>query len=225
MDILIVEDDGETARFLAKALQESGHRAVVSEDGAEGLYLALTEPFDVLVVDRMLPRLDGLALLDTFRKAGKTAPVLILSALADVDDRVAGLRAGGDDYLGKPFALTELLARVEALGRRPAPVTTRALLKVGDLSINPMARTARRADRVLRLQPREYQILEYLAHHAGQVVTRMMLLSAVWGYDFDPQTNVIDVHVSRLRQKVDRDFPTALIATVRGAGYMLGAPE
>lgn len=225
MDILIVEDDSETARFLAKALHESGHRAVISEDGAEGLYLALTEAFDVLVVDRMLPRLDGLALLDTFRKAGKTAPVLILSALADVDDRVAGLRAGGDDYLGKPFALTELLARVEALGRRPAAVATHALLKVGDLSINPMARTARRADRVLRLQPREYQILEYLAHHAGQVVTRMMLLSAVWGYDFDPQTNVIDVHVSRLRQKVDRDFPTALIATVRGAGYRLGVPE
>lgn len=225
MRILIVEDDNETAAFITKALQENGHQTATAADGAEGLYLALTDPFDALVLDRMLPHLDGLSLLETVRKSGKTMPVMILSGMAEVDDRVNGLRAGGDDYLCKPFALAEFLARIDVLLRRRPMPPADATLRVADLSINPLARSARRGEKSLSLQPREYQLLEYLARHAGHVVTRTMLLSAVWGYDFDPQTNVIDVHVSRLRQKVDKGFQTPLIATVRGAGYMLRAPE
>jgi len=225
MRVLIVEDDAETIDFISKALREGGYQVTGARDGAEGLYLALTESFDLLVLDRMLPGLDGLALLETVRKAGKAVPVLILSALADVDDRVGGLRSGGDDYLCKPFAIAELMARIEALLRRGAKPVAENVMRVGDLVVQPQVRGARRGGRALSLQPREYQLLEYLARNAGSVVTRTMLLNAVWGYDFDPQTNVIDVHISRLRQKVDKGFPVPLIATVRGAGYMLRVPE
>jgi len=225
MRVLIVEDDGETIDFLSKALREAGYQVTGARDGAEGLYLALTEAFDLLILDRMLPGLDGLTLLETARKAGKTMPVLILSALADVDDRVGGLRRGGDDYLCKPFALAELLARAEVLLRRGGKTIADDTMRVADLEVQPRVRGARRGGRPLGLQPREYQLLEYLARNAGAVVTRTMLLNAVWGYDFDPQTNVIDVHISRLRQKVDKGFAVPLIATVRGAGYMLRAPD
>lgn len=222
MRILIVEDDPNTAAFVQKGLRESGHAVDHSADGREGLFLATSETYDAIVLDRMLPALDGLAVLRALRAAGASTPVLLLSALGEVDDRVAGLRAGGDDYLVKPFAFSELLARLEALARRPrnggAPET---VLRAGDLQMDLLARSVHRGGRAIELQPREFRLLEYLLRHAGQVVTRTMLLEGVWDYHFDPQTNVIDVHISRLRGKVDRDFPRALIHTVRGAGYML----
>jgi two-component system, OmpR family, response regulator len=224
MRILIVEDDLEVARYLLKGLRESGYTADHAPTGNEGLAMASQEGYDALIVDRMLPGLDGLTLIETLRKAGKMTPVLILSALGDVDQRVRGLRAGGDDYLAKPFAFTELLARLEAVLRRgTAPNTPQTTLKAGDLELDLLSRTVKRAGTVIDLQPREFRLLEYLMRHAGHVVTRTMLLEGVWDYHFDPQTNVIDVHISRLRQKVDKGFPTPLIHTVRGAGYSLRA--
>ena len=220
MRVLVIEDDGEAAGYLARGLRESGYVVDVATDGSQGLYLALSGGYDAAVVDRMLPGLDGLAIVEAMRKAGRTTRVLFLSALSAVDERVKGLRAGGDDYLAKPYAFSELLARLEALLRRGTPATE-TRLRVADLELDLLARTASRGGKAIELQPREYLILEHLMRHAGHVVTRTMLLEAVWGYHFDPQTNVIDVHVSRLRQKIDRGFERPLLHTVRGAGYCL----
>ena len=228
MRILLIEDDPETSRFIRKGLEEAGHVLDLTGDGRQGLLLALDAEHDAIVVDRMLPGLDGLSIVRSLRAAGRTTPVLVLSALGEVDDRVEGLRAGGDDYLVKPFALAELSARLEALVRRrdaaagAAAPTTR--LAVADLEMDLLARTVKRAGQGIELKPREFRLLEHLMRHAGQVVTRTMLLEAVWDYHFDPQTNVIDVHVSRLRRKVDRNFDPILIHTVRGAGYVIREP-
>jgi two-component system OmpR family response regulator len=221
MRLLIVEDDRDAAEYLVKAFREVGHVPDHAADGEDGLALALDGQYDVLIVDRMLPKLDGLALIGTLRQKGIDTPVLILSALGQVDDRVEGLRAGGDDYLTKPYAFAELLARVEALGRRSAHGPADAVYRVGDLELDRLAHEVRRAGREIPLQPREFRLLEYLMRHAGQVVTRTMLLENVWDYHFDPQTNVIDVHVSRLRSKIDKGFDRPLLHTVRGAGYMI----
>ncbi len=226
MRILFIEDDPQTTRFVRKGLEEAGHVVDHAGDGRQGLLLALDAEHDVLVVDRMLPGLDGLSIVRSLRAADRRTPVLVLSALGEVDDRVEGLRAGGDDYLVKPFAFAELSARLEALARRrgggdAAPVTR---LVVANLEMDLLARAVKRAGRDLELKPREFRLLEYLMRHAGQVVTRTMLLEAVWDYHFDPQTNVIDVHVSRLRRKIDRDFDPPLIHTVRGAGYVVREP-
>jgi len=223
MRLLLVEDDRDAAEYLRKAFREAGHVVELAGDGEEGLSLALDGGYDVMVVDRMLPRRDGLSLVSELRGRGHTTPVLILSALGQVDDRVQGLRAGGDDYLPKPYAFTELLARVEALSRRGAPQATETLYRVGDLELDRLAHRVTRAGREITLQPREFRLLEYLMRHAGQVVTRTMLLENVWDYHFDPQTNVIDVHVSRLRSKIDKGFDEPLIHTVRGTGYMVRA--
>jgi two-component system OmpR family response regulator len=225
MRILVIEDDPDAARYLVKGLKESGHVVDHAANGKDGLFLALSERHDVLVVDRMLPEVNGLAIIEAIRAAGKKTPVLILSALGEVDDRVQGLRAGGDDYLTKPFAFTELLARLDALTRRGAQTAPQTRLSVGDLEMDLLARMVTRAGRPIELQPREFRLLEYLMRHAGHVVTRTMLLENVWDYHFDPQTNVIDVHVSRLRQKVDKGFDTPLLQTVRGAGYSLRPPR
>jgi two-component system OmpR family response regulator len=225
MRILIIEDDRDAAQYLAKGLRESGHSAEVAEDGRDGLLRAAVEPFDVLIVDRMLPNLDGLSLVQHLRKTGHATPVLFLSALGEVDDRVRGLRAGGDDYLAKPYAFSELLARIENLGRRRDQRAAATRLKVADLELDLLSRKASRAGQAIDLQPREFQLLETLMRHAGQVMTRTMLLEQVWNYHFDPQTNVIDVHISRLRQKIDRGFEPPLIHTVRGAGYCVREPE
>jgi two-component system OmpR family response regulator len=221
MRLLVVEDDREAAEYLKKALREAGHLAEIAGDGEAGLDTALDGQFDVLVVDRMLPKRDGLSLIAELRKRGNATPVLILSALGQVDDRVAGLRAGGDDYLAKPYAFSELLARVEALARRAIPQSGDSHYRVGDLELDRLARQVSRAGQEIPLQPREFRLLEYLMRHAGQVVTRTMLLENVWDYHFDPQTNVIDVHVSRLRAKIDKGFERPLLHTVRGAGYMI----
>ena len=223
MRVLVIEDDDDVAAYLAKALREIGAVVDRAADGKEGLLLAATEPYDVLVVDRMLPGLDGLSIVRTLRASGNAVPALILSALGDVDDRVAGLRAGGDDYLVKPFAFSELQARIEALLRRARPTTVETTLRVGDLAMDLLAREVRRGGRHIDLQPREFRLLEYLMRHAGQVVSRTMLLENVWDYHFDPQTNVVDVHVSRLRRKLEAGFDAPLLHTVRGAGYMLRA--
>ncbi|HRA36990.1 MAG TPA: response regulator transcription factor [Pseudomonadota bacterium] len=222
MRILVVEDDANVAGFVAKGLREAGHVVDVADNGKDGLFLATTEAYDALVLDRMLPQVDGLTVLRTLRASGSAVPVLLLSALGEVDDRVQGLRAGGDDYLTKPFAFVELLARIEVLARRPrAGAAPETVLRVADLELDLLARSVRRAGHAIELQPREFRLLEYLMRHAGQVVTRTMLLEAVWDYHFDPQTNVIDVHVSRLRAKLDKGHPRPLIHTVRGAGYRL----
>jgi two-component system OmpR family response regulator len=224
MRILLVEDDAEVARFVVKGLKEAGHAVEHAPNGRDGLFLAASESFDVLVLDRMLPGgVDGVRLVETLRTQGNRTPVLFLSALSAVDERVRGLKAGGDDYLPKPFAFAELLARVEALARRPAVDAPATRLKVGDLEMDLLARSVIRGGKRIDVQPREFRLLEQLLRHAGQVVTRTMLLEKVWDYHFDPQTNVIDVHVSRLRQKVDKGFDKALIHTVRNAGYMIRA--
>jgi len=225
MRILIIEDDRDAAEYLAKGLRESGHGVEVEADGRQGLIRAAAETFDVLIVDRMLPGLDGLSLVQHLRATGHGTPVLFLSALGEVDDRVRGLRAGGDDYLVKPYAFSELLARVESLGRRPTGQTVTTKLRLADLEMDLLTRTVTRAGRPIDLQPREFRLLETLMRHPGQVMTRTMLLEKVWDYRFDPQTNVIDVHISRLRQKIDRGFERPLIHTVRGAGYSLRAPD
>jgi two-component system OmpR family response regulator len=223
MNILVIEDDSDTANYLIKGLRESGHTVDHAADGREGLYLAMEGSHEVMVIDRMLPGIDGLSIIRTLRASGNHTPVLILSALGEVDDRVHGLRAGGDDYLVKPFAYSELLARLEALLRRGIAGAAETVLRVSDLEMDLLSRTVRRAGQALELQPREFRLLEYLMRHAGQVVTRTMLLEGVWDYHFDPQTNVIDVHISRLRGKIDKGFEPALLRTVRGAGYSLGA--
>jgi len=223
MRILVIEDDQGTASYLVKGLSEAGHVADLASDGEEGLALAREGVHDVLVVDRMLPKLDGLKLIEILRAEGIRTPVLILSALGDVDDRVQGLRAGGDDYLTKPYAFAELLARVEGLARRASHEEPRTSYRVGDLEVDLLSRTVKRAGTLIPLQPREFKLLEYLVRHAGQVVTRTMLLENVWDYHFDPQTNVIDVHVSRLRSKIDKGFGEPLLHTVRGAGYTIRA--
>jgi len=223
MRVLVIEDDREAAHFLQKALKESGHSAELAHDGEEGLTVARDGSFDVLIVDRMLPKLDGLSIVRKLRGEGVRSPVLILSALGEVDDRVKGLRAGGDDYLTKPFAFSELLARIEALSRRGDPQEQQTRFVVGDLVLDRLSHRVTRAGEAVALQPREYRLLEYLIRHAGQVVTRTMLLEHVWDYHFDPQTNVIDVHISRLRSKIDKNFEESLLHTVRGAGYMISA--
>jgi two-component system OmpR family response regulator len=226
MRILVVEDDKDVASFVVKGLREAGHTVEHADNGRDGLFLAASENFDAIILDRMLPGgIDGLRLLETLRGQDNATPVLFLSALGQVDDRVKGLKAGGDDYLTKPFAFAELLARVEALTRRGKTDGPATRLVVGDLEMDLLSRSVRRGQHKIDLQPREFRLLEYLMRHAGQVVTRTMLLEGVWDYHFDPQTNVIDVHVSRLRQKIDKPFDLPLLHTVRNAGYMLRAEE
>lgn len=221
MRILLIEDDAETAAYMVKGLKEIGHVVDHAADGKDGLFLAVSERYDVMIVDRMLPSLDGLSIIQTIRAQGNATPVLVLSALGKVDDRVRGLRAGGDDYLVKPYAFAELLARIEALARRGAVAPAETRLRVDDLELDLLSRKVTRSGQEVDLQPREFRLLEYLMRHAGQVVTRTMLLENVWDYHFDPQTNLIDVHISRLRQKIDKGFDPPLISTVRGAGYCL----
>jgi two-component system, OmpR family, response regulator len=223
LQILIVEDDLEAADVMVRGLTEAGHGCTTAPDGEAGLAEARKGGFDVYIVDRMMPRLDGLTMVELLRAEGDATPVLFLSALGEIVDRVAGLRAGGDDYLVKPYAFAELIARVEALSRRRETGQLQTVLKVGDLEMDLISREVHRAGKELDLQPREFQLLEFLMRHAGQAVTRTMLLEKVWEYHFDPQTNVIDVHISRLRSKIDRGFDKAMLQTVRGAGYRLDA--
>jgi two-component system OmpR family response regulator len=222
MKILVVEDNQRVADFITKGLRESGHTVEHAGNGRDGLFLAASEPHDVIVMDRMLPgNIDGLAIIEALRNAGNRTPILILSALDAVDERIKGLRSGGDDYLTKPFAFGELLARLDALGRRRAGTDSERSLQVGDLRMDLLSRRVTRGSRAITLQPREFKLLEYLMRHANQVVTRTMLLEAVWEYNFDPQTNVVDVHISKLRQKIELDSERPLVRTVRNAGYML----
>lgn len=224
MRILVVEDDKDVAGFVVRGLKEAGHVVEHADNGRDGLFMAVSEPFDAIVLDRMLPGgIDGLKILETLRGQKNATPVLILSALADVNERVKGLKAGGDDYLTKPFAFAELLARVEALSRRGKAEGPTTKLVVEDLEMDLLSRQVKRSGQKIDLQPREFRLLEYLMRHAGQVVTRTMLLESVWEYHFDPQTNVIDVHISRLRAKIDKGFEAPLLHTVRGAGYMIRA--
>jgi two-component system OmpR family response regulator len=224
MRILVVEDDKDVAGFVVRGLREAGHTVEHADNGRDGLFMAVSEKFDAVILDRMLPGgIDGIKILETLRSQQNITPVLILSALADVNERVKGLKAGGDDYLTKPFAFAELLARVEALARRGKTEGPATKLTVEDLEMDLLSRQVKRAGQKIDLQPREFRLLEYLMRHAGQVVTRTMLLEGVWDYHFDPQTNVIDVHVSRLRQKVDKPFSVPLIQTIRNAGYTLRA--
>jgi len=224
MRLLVVEDDRHAAEFLLKGLKEAGHAADHSSNGQDGLFMATSEHYDAIILDRMLPKVDGLTIVRTLRASKNATPVLVLSALGEVDDRIDGLRAGGDDYLVKPFAMGELLARLDALQRRAQPTSSQdeTVLRVADLEINLLKRSVKRAGRVIDLKPKEFVLLEYLMRHADRVVTRTMLLEGVWNYDFDPKTNVIDVHISNLRSKVDRGAAVPLIHTVRGSGYLLG---
>lgn len=222
MAILIIEDDIDAAHLLLRGLREHGHRAEHVADGCRGLDLALQQPWELVIADRMLPGLDGLSIVKAVREQGRNMPILILSALSEVDDRVRGLRAGGDDYLTKPYAFAELLARIEVLLRRGQQAESAVRLGYADVTVDLMARTAERAGQELQLTTREFELLVFMLRHAGQVVTRKMLLEQVWDLHFDPQTNVIDVHVSRLRQAVDRGFRKPLIHTVRGVGYLFG---
>ena len=221
MRILIIEDDVEAAEAMKRGLTEGGYDCTHAADGEAGLAVARDGGFDVLIVDRMMPKMDGVTVVETLRREGDATPVLFLSALGEVDDRIAGLKAGGDDYLVKPYAFAELTARVEALSRRRETGAVATTLKVGDLEMNLISRTVHRAGQEIDLQPREFQLLEFMMRHAGQSVTRTMLLEKVWEYHFDPQTNVIDVHISRLRSKIDKGFDRAMLQTVRGAGYRL----
>jgi two-component system, OmpR family, response regulator len=226
MKILIVEDNERVAQFVTKGLREAGHTVEHAANGRDGLFLAASEPHDVIVMDRMLPgNVDGLGIIEALRKSGNRTPILILSALDAVDERIKGLRSGGDDYLTKPFAFGELLARVDALGRRSSGADTGHTLQVGDLRMDLLSRRVTRGSRAITLQPREFKLLEYLMRHANQVVTRTMLLEAVWEYNFDPQTNVVDVHISKLRQKIEHDSEAPLVRTVRNAGYMMTEHE
>lgn len=225
MHILLIEDDTEAAKFLVKGLRESGYSVDHASDGREGLFRATEGQFDLVVTDRMLPHLDGLTVIQLMRRKGITTPVLVLSALGSVDDRVRGLKAGGDDYLTKPFAFVELLARIEALSRRRSSVADATKLKVADLDFDLLARRVTRGGREIELTARELKLLEFLMRRAGQVVTRTMLLEGVWDLHFDPQSNLIDVHISRLRQAIDRGAERQLIHTVRGSGYVLRAED
>ena len=221
MRLLLIEDDLQAAEYLVKGLRESGYSVEHSPDGRDGLEKAGRGPYDVIIADRQLPYLDGLAIITALRERSDRTPVLILSALGTVDDRVHGLKAGGDDYLTKPFAFAELLARIEALNRRGAAASETTRLKIADLELDLLARRVTRAGRNIELTTKEFQLLEYLVRHAGQTVTRTMLLEGVWNLHFDPQTNITDVHMSRLRNAIDKGFPKPLIHTVRGAGYVL----
>lgn len=224
MKILIVEDDAQTAEFLHSALSEPGWKVVVAEEGRGGLAQALAGEFDVAVIDRMLPGLDGLSLVRTLREAGSALPALFLTTMSGIDDRVDGLQAGGDDYLLKPFAVVELIARVRALARRPQLGRSDMRQSVADLELDRLARRVTRDGRTIDLQPREYQLLDFLMRNAGNVVTRHQLLESVWDFHFDPQTNIVETHISRLRSKIDRGFERSLIVTVRGSGYVLRDP-
>ncbi|MDM8545957.1 response regulator transcription factor [Candidatus Venteria ishoeyi] len=219
--ILLIEDDTEVRTYLHQRLQEQDYEVESAANGRDGLRLANAGNCDLMIIDRMLPGIDGLSIVEKLRESGNRTPILFLSALGEVEDRVSGLRAGGDDYLTKPFAFSELLARIEALLRRPTNGLNETHLQVVDLKMDCLARVVTRAEQKIDLQPREFRLLEYLMRHAGQVVSRTMLLENVWDYHFDPQTNVIDVHISRLRRKIDKEFPKPLLHTVRGAGYML----
>ena len=221
MRLLLIEDDLQAAEYLVKGLRESGYSVEHSPDGRDGLEKSGRGPYDVIIADRQLPYLDGLAIITALRERSDRTPVLILSALGTVDDRVHGLKAGGDDYLTKPFAFAELLARIEALNRRGAAASETTRLKIADLELDLLARRVARGGRNIELTTKEFQLLEYLVRHAGQTVTRTMLLEGVWNLHFDPQTNITDVHMSRLRNAIDKGFPKPLIHTVRGAGYVL----
>jgi two-component system OmpR family response regulator len=224
MKLLLVEDDKATADFIVRGLKEHGHSTDHADNGLEGLMLAQEGHYDVLILDRMLPRLDGLALLRTLRDAGNPTPVIMLTAMGSIEDRVTGLGAGAEDYLVKPFAFAELYARIGSLARRPPLNKNITKLAVADLEMDLLKRKVTRAGQVLDLQPTEFKLLEFLLRHAGQVVTRTMLLEGVWDFHFDPKTNIVETHISRLRAKVDREFDVALIQTVRGAGYRIDAP-
>jgi two-component system OmpR family response regulator len=225
MKLLIVEDDKEAAGYLKRALSEAGHAVHHAAGGRDGLMLAAVEPYDVIILDRMLPEVDGLSILRTIRASGVKTPVLLLTAMGGIDDRVEGLDAGADDYLVKPFAFAELLARVNALARRPPQQEVRTELVLADLRMDLLRRTVTRAGQRIELQPREFQLLEFMLRNAGRVVTRTMLLESVWDFHFDPKTNIVETHMSRLRAKVDRGFFCELIHTVRGAGYIIHAPD
>jgi len=225
MKLLLVEDDAEAAAYLKKAFNETGHAVDLAATGRDGLMLAAAEPYDVIILDRMLPQVHGLTILRTIRASGVKTPVLVLTALGGIDDRVEGLEAGGDDYLVKPFAFAELHARVNALARRPAPSEAPTKFEVADLQMDLLARRVTRAGTRIELQPREFQILEYLMRNAGRLVTRTMLLETIWDFHFDPTTNIVETHISRLRAKIDREFGAELIHTVRGAGYCLREPD
>lgn len=221
MEILLIEDDAETANFISQSLREDGHHVVIASDGNTGLNLGLTTPWDLLIVDRMLPQLDGLSLVRELRSRSLITPVLFLTTLGGVDDRVAGLNAGADDYLIKPFAFAELLARVSALGRRSPRLAAETTMSIADLEIDLLTRTAKRGGVEIELLPREFRLLEYLMKHREQTVTRTMLLENVWDVHFEPNTTVVETHISRLRSKIDRGHPVPLIHTLRGAGYSL----
>ncbi len=225
MQILIIEDDIQTAKFIQNGLQESGFMVDHEPDGEKGLAQAMTNQYDALVIDRMLPNLDGLSIIEQLRGRGFNVPILILSALGDVDQRVEGLKAGGDDYLVKPYAFSELLARLQSLVRRTQPNQEVNQLQVHDLKMDLLKRKVTRGNDVIDLQPKEFILLETLMRNAGEVITRTMLLEKVWDYNFDPQTNVIDVHISRIRAKIDKDYDVPLLKTIRGSGYILTAPE
>ena len=226
MKVLLVEDNERVTRFVTRGLREAGHTVDHAGNGRDGLFLAASEPYDVIVMDRMLPgQIDGLAIIEALRKSGNRVPILVLSALSDVNERIRGLQAGGDDYLTKPFAFGELLARLDALSRRAWSGGRETSLEVGDLRMDLLSRKVMRGSRAIALQPREFKLLEYLMRHADQVVTRTMLLENVWDYNFDPQTNVVDVHISKLRQKIESELERSLLKTVRNAGYMLTADD
>lgn len=225
MKILVIEDDAETAAYISNGLKEHGHVIDLAATGRDGLFMGTAEPYDMMIVDRMLPEIDGLQIVRTMRSSGVKTPVLFLTTLSGVHDRVAGLDAGGDDYLSKPFAFSELVARINALARRPPFDTTTSILRVADLTLDLIKRTLVRAGQSIELQPREFRLLEYLMRHSDEVVTRTMLLEHVWEFHFDPHTNVVETHISRLRAKVDRPFDVALIHTVRGSGYSIREPD
>ncbi|MGN6098708.1 MAG: winged helix-turn-helix domain-containing protein [Bosea sp. (in: a-proteobacteria)] len=225
MKILVIEDDKTTSAYIRNGMAELGHVVDIAENGRDGLFLAAGEPYDVMIVDRMLPGLDGLGIIKTIRAAGVRTPVLFLTALSGIDDRVDGFQAGGDDYLVKPFAFAELVARIQALARRPPMNDLQTVLKVADLEMDLLKRKVSRAGKEIDLQPREFRLLEFLMQNAGRLVTRTMLLEHVWEYHFDPRTNIVETHVSRLRSKVDRDFDKELIETVRGSGYLIRDPD
>jgi two-component system OmpR family response regulator len=222
--ILLIEDDSQTADYIAKGLREHGHVVDKTDNGRDGLYMATGEPYDVMIVDRNLPKMDGLSLVKAARTSGTRTPVLFLTTMGGVDDRVAGLEAGADDYLVKPFAFAELLARVGALARRP-PIVATTSLRAGDLEIDLLSRAVTRGGKRIELLAQEFKILEYLMRHAGEIVTRTMLLEKVWDFHFDPKTNIVETHISRLRSKIDKGFDKPLLHTVRGAGYVIRTPD
>jgi two-component system, OmpR family, response regulator len=224
MKILLVEDDSATAQFILRGLREHGHTVDHADNGLDGLVLAQDGHYDVLILDRMMPRLDGLTLVRTLRETGIVTPIILLTAMGSIEDRVDGLSGGADDYLIKPFAFAELYARIGSVARRPPLSQTAVVLRAGDLTMDLIKRKVSRAGQVIDLQPTEFKLLEFLLRHTGQVVTRIMLLEGVWDFHFDPKTNMVETHISRLRAKVDKEFATPLIQTVRGSGYMIDAP-